>query len=116
VGSLIVDGRSYDNVNSTTLVDNLELKTEPHPYPYSIQWLNQGKELKIYSRCLVSSPLARVTLMSFSVTYLLWMLAMSYLGGHGYTTARSLMMDSPILTAFTKMAERSPSYLHPNNK
>jgi len=47
VCSLIVDGGSCANVASTTLVDNLQLKTEPHPQPYSIQWLNQGKGLKV---------------------------------------------------------------------
>ena len=45
VCSLIVDGGSCANVASTTLVEKLQLKTEPHPHPYSIQWLNQGKGL-----------------------------------------------------------------------
>ena len=47
VCSLIVDGGSCANVASTTLVDKLQLKFEPHPQPYSIQWLNQGKGLKV---------------------------------------------------------------------
>ena len=37
---LIIDGGSCVNVASTTMVEKLQLKTEPHPQPYSIQWLN----------------------------------------------------------------------------
>ena len=40
VCSLIVDEGSYAYVASTTLVEKLQLKTERHPHPYSIQWLN----------------------------------------------------------------------------
>jgi len=46
-------------VASTTLVDKLQLKTEPHPHPYSIQWLNQGKRLKVSLRCLVSLSIGK---------------------------------------------------------
>jgi len=34
--SLIVDGGSYTNVASTTLVEKLKIKAEAHPQPYSI--------------------------------------------------------------------------------
>jgi len=54
VCSLIVDGKSCANVAFTILVDKLQLKIKPHPQPYSIQWLNQGKGLKVSTRCLVS--------------------------------------------------------------
>ena len=36
VCSLIVDGGSCANLASTTLVEKLQLKAEPHPYRYSI--------------------------------------------------------------------------------
>jgi len=49
-----VDGGSCTNVASTTLVDKLKLKTEAHPDPYLIQWLNQGKGLRVSSRCLLA--------------------------------------------------------------
>ena len=49
-----MDGGSCINVASTTLVDKLQLKAEPHPHPYYIQWLNQGKGLQVSSRCLVA--------------------------------------------------------------
>jgi len=55
VCSLIVDGGSCANVPSTTLVENLQLKTEPHPHPYSIQWLNQGKGLQVSTRLIALS-------------------------------------------------------------
>ena len=47
VCSLIVDGGSCMNVASTTLVDKLKLKAETHPCPYHIQWLTQGKRLRV---------------------------------------------------------------------
>ena len=59
VCSLIVDGGSCANVASTALVDKLQLKAEPHPQPYSIQWLNQGKGLKVSSRYLISLSIGK---------------------------------------------------------
>jgi len=44
---------------STTLVDKLQLKIEPHPQPYSILWLNQGKGLKVSTRCLISLSIGK---------------------------------------------------------
>jgi len=49
VCSLNAHGGSYADVASTTLVEKLQLKAEPHPQPYSIQWLNQGKGLRLFS-------------------------------------------------------------------
>ena len=54
VCSLIIDGGSCTNVASKTLVDKLQLTASPHPFPYTIQWLNQGKGIQVSSRCLVS--------------------------------------------------------------
>ena len=49
VCSLIIKGGSCANVGSKTLVDKLMLSISPHPSPYTIQWLNQGKGLQISS-------------------------------------------------------------------
>ena len=56
---LIVDGGRCTNVASTTLVTELNLKAEPHLEPYSIQWLNQGKGLQAFHRCLVSFSIGK---------------------------------------------------------
>ena len=56
---LIVDGGSCTNVASTHLVEKLKLKAEPHPHPYHIQWLNQGKGLRVSSRCLLSLSIGK---------------------------------------------------------
>ena len=53
--ALIVDGGSCFNVASTTLVEKLQLKTEPHPHPFAIQWLNQGKGLQVSTRLIALS-------------------------------------------------------------
>jgi len=52
VCSLIIDRGSCANVASKTLVEKLKLSVSPCPSPYTIQWLNQGKGLQIYSHCL----------------------------------------------------------------
>jgi len=59
VCSLIVDGGSCTNVVSTTLVDKLKLKTEAHPHPYHIQWLNHGKGLGVSPRCLLALSIGK---------------------------------------------------------
>nr|GEW58887.1 uncharacterized protein [Tanacetum cinerariifolium] len=43
VCSVIIDGGSCTNVASQTMVSKLGLLNEPHPAPYVIHWLNQGK-------------------------------------------------------------------------
>ena len=85
----IVYGGSYPNLASTTLVDKLQLKTKPHPQANSIQWLNQGKGLKVSTRCLIS--------LSTSNNYfdeLKWMLVMCCWEGLGCMTERLSMMVS----------------------
>ena len=59
VCSLIIDGGSCANVASKTLVDKLKLMVSPHPSPYTIQWLNQGKGLQISSRCLLGFSIGK---------------------------------------------------------
>jgi len=54
VCSLIIAGGSCTNVASKTLVDKLQLTGSRHPFPYTSQWLNQGKGIQVSSRCLVS--------------------------------------------------------------
>ncbi|KAL9993547.1 putative transcription factor interactor and regulator CCHC(Zn) family [Helianthus debilis subsp. tardiflorus] len=43
VCSIVIDGGSCTNVASQTMISKLNLLTEPHPSPYDIHWLNQGK-------------------------------------------------------------------------
>jgi len=47
VCSLIIDGGRCANVVSQSMVDQLKLVVTPHPKPYTIQWLNQSKDLQI---------------------------------------------------------------------
>ena len=59
VCSLIIDGGSCTNVVAKTVVDKLKLELTPHPKPYTIQWLNQGKGIHITSRCLISFSIGK---------------------------------------------------------
>jgi len=54
-----INGGSYTNVASTTLVEKLKIKAEAHPQPYSIQWLNQSKGLQVSHRCLISFSIGK---------------------------------------------------------
>ncbi|GJS42727.1 RNA-directed DNA polymerase, partial [Tanacetum coccineum] len=59
VCTVIIDGGSCTNVASQTLVSKLNLITEPHPSPYVIQWLNQGKGIHVSHRILLSLSIGR---------------------------------------------------------
>ncbi|RDY14129.1 hypothetical protein CR513_00853, partial [Mucuna pruriens] len=56
VCSMIIDGGSCTNVDSTTLVEKLNLQTLKHPRPYKMQWLNDIEEVKVDKQ--VSVPFA----------------------------------------------------------
>jgi hypothetical protein len=50
---VIIDEGSCNNLVSTELVQNLDLSTRPHPYPYHIQWLNDSGKAKVIQTCRV---------------------------------------------------------------
>ncbi|KAJ9704890.1 hypothetical protein PVL29_003102 [Vitis rotundifolia] len=50
--TLIIDGGNCSNLASEELVEKLNLKTEDHPNPYQIAWVNDTSIL-VSSRCLV---------------------------------------------------------------
>ena len=43
----IVDSGSQKNLVSAEVVKRLGLPTTPHPQPYSIGWLHEGRDLKV---------------------------------------------------------------------
>ena len=45
--SLIIDGRSYTNVASTTLFSKLNLSIVKHTTLYRLQWLNDSGKMKM---------------------------------------------------------------------
>ncbi|GJV75635.1 transposon ty3-I gag-pol polyprotein [Tanacetum coccineum] len=59
VCSMIIDGGSCTNVASQTLVTKLNLPTQPHPSPYVVQWLNQGKGIRVSHRVLLSFSIGK---------------------------------------------------------
>ncbi|RDX73316.1 hypothetical protein CR513_47089, partial [Mucuna pruriens] len=56
VCSMIIDGRSCTNVDSTILVEKINLQTAKHPRPYKLQCLSNIGELKVDKQ--VSVPFA----------------------------------------------------------
>ncbi|PKI65306.1 hypothetical protein CRG98_014270 [Punica granatum] len=53
VCTVIIDSGSCENVISTTMVEKLHLKVEPHPDPYKLSWLKKCKDVHVNKRCLV---------------------------------------------------------------
>jgi len=56
VCSLIIDGGSYTNGASETMVRKLNLKQQKHPKSYKLQWLNDDGEMSVKNQVVV--PLA----------------------------------------------------------
>jgi hypothetical protein len=50
----IVDSGSQKNLISTDVVKQLGLSTTPHPQPYNIGWLRQGRDRRIIQECRLS--------------------------------------------------------------
>jgi hypothetical protein len=50
----IVDKGSQKNLISTKVVKQLGLSTTPHPQPYNIGWLRQGRDLRVNQQCRLS--------------------------------------------------------------
>ncbi|PKI40719.1 hypothetical protein CRG98_038900 [Punica granatum] len=53
VCTVIIDSGSCENVVSTTMVEKLHLKVEPHPNSYKLSWLKKGNNVHVNKRCLV---------------------------------------------------------------
>nr|GEY06676.1 hypothetical protein [Tanacetum cinerariifolium] len=51
--TVIIDGGSYENMVSTTMVEKLGLPIHNHPDPYQLTWLKKGNLVKVTHRCLV---------------------------------------------------------------
>ena len=55
----MIDGGSCTNVASTSIVENLNLKTLKHARPCKLQWLNECGEVKVNKQVLVSFSIGR---------------------------------------------------------
>jgi hypothetical protein len=53
VCSVIIDGGSWTNVASTTMVNKFGLPMTLHPKPYKLQWLNDSYEVRVTKQVLV---------------------------------------------------------------
>ena len=57
VCDLIIDSGSESNCVSKQLVDELNLKTKPHPHPYRMKWLDDKASGTVSKQCLISLTL-----------------------------------------------------------
>ena len=59
VCSVIIDGASYTNVASTTLVEKLGMLTSKRPQPYKLQWLNDSGKVRENKKELISFSIGK---------------------------------------------------------
>jgi hypothetical protein len=59
VCDVIIDSGACENVVSTQMVEKLQLKTEAHPHPYKLKWLDRGHEIKVSKRGLLSFSIGK---------------------------------------------------------
>ncbi|XP_019184978.1 PREDICTED: uncharacterized protein LOC109179930 [Ipomoea nil] len=59
VCKVIIDGGSCANVASTELANKLGLQTRSHPTPYSLQWLNKTREIKVDKQVMVPMSIGK---------------------------------------------------------
>jgi hypothetical protein len=57
--NVIIDNGSGMNVISETAIERLGLKTEKHPTPYRISWVNEANSVHVKQRCLVKFSLGK---------------------------------------------------------
>ncbi len=50
----IVDSGSQKNLIFVETVKRLNLKTTPHPQPYSMGWVSQGRDVQVNRQCHIS--------------------------------------------------------------
>ena len=56
---VIIDSRSFENRVSLEMVQEPDLKMDPHPKPYKLSWLQEGCDIKVKLRCLVSFTIGK---------------------------------------------------------
>ncbi|XP_073125858.1 uncharacterized protein [Henckelia pumila] len=54
VCQFIIDSGSCENVVSSVVIDKLSIPSEPHPKTYKLAWLQQGSEIDVHRRDLLS--------------------------------------------------------------
>ena len=56
---VIIDSGSFENFVSLDMVQKLDLKMDPHPKPYKLSWFQEGSDIKVKHRCLVSFTIGK---------------------------------------------------------
>ena len=59
VSLVIIDSASFENFFSLEMVQKLNLKMDPHPKPYKLSWLQEGSDIKVKHRCLISFTIGK---------------------------------------------------------
>ena len=56
---VFIDSGSFENCVSLEMVQKLDLNMDPHPKPYKLSWLQEGSDIKVKHRCLVSFTIGK---------------------------------------------------------
>ena len=59
VCSVIIDGGSFTNVASTTMVEKIGMQISTHPRPYKLHWFNDNGEVRVNKQVLISFSIGK---------------------------------------------------------
>jgi hypothetical protein len=93
----IVDSGSQKNLISAEVVKQLGLSTTPHPQPYNIGWLRQGRDLRVSQQCRLSYDIQPFR-MRYYVMFPHWMSVMFSWANHICGSAMLFMSLDPVVS------------------
>lgn len=104
---LIIDGGSFTNIASTTIVGKFHLPAMRHPQPCKLQWLNESAEVNVTKQVMVSFAIGKYKDVVLCDVVLM-KLAMSFLGVYGNLIDESFMMVMLIDTRSSVKTKKLP--------
>jgi hypothetical protein len=93
----IVDSRSQKNLISAEVVKQLGLSTTPHPQPYNIGWLRQGRDL-VSTNSVDCHTASNPSRMRYYVMFPHWMSVMFSWANHICGDAMLFMSLDPVVS------------------
>jgi hypothetical protein len=96
----IVDSGSQKNLISAEVIKQLGLSTTPHPQPYNIGWLRQGRDLYVSANSVDCHTTSNPSRMRYYVMFPHWMSVMFSWANHICGSAMLFMSLDPIVSLF----------------
>jgi hypothetical protein len=94
----IVDSGSQKNLISAEVVKQLGLSTTPHPQPYNIGWLRQGRDLHVSTNSVDCHTTSNPSRMRYYVMFPHWMSVMFSWASHICGSTMLSMSLDPVVS------------------